>query len=167
MKALSKKKKAPPSKEKPTAASPSSRDESTTDADGFLCVTGDRLWKWRALDAELRMSLAELNAVKQGITTEVALHPALVELFARQTDLLHAVSTGRAELATMHAEIEAVYGVSLKECSIDDKTGRLHNLTAEGTRGEPLPDRGSLDKPKTSTKTKTPKTTSRKTRKKQ
>ena len=164
MKALSKKKKAPPSKEKPTAASPSSRDESTTDADGFLCVTGDRLWKWRALDAELRMSLAELNAVKQGITIEVALHPALVELFARQTDLLHAVSTGRAELATMHAEIEAVYGVSLKECSIDDKTGRLHNLTAEGARGEPLPDRGSLDKPKTST-TSTKKTTARKARK--
>jgi hypothetical protein len=41
------------------AAKPPAR----VDEDGFLCLTGDRFWKWRAVDVELRAGLVELDSV--------------------------------------------------------------------------------------------------------
>lgn len=108
------------------------------DEDGFLCLTGDRLWKWRALDAELRAGLVELDSVKRQIAAEVAKNPELGGLLSKQGELMGAISMSRSELTVVQGEIEKQFNVSLKECAFDDKTGRLYNLKEDGERGEPM-----------------------------
>jgi len=108
------------------------------DEDGFMRLTGDRLWKWRALDAELRAGIVELDSVKRQIATEIARHPALAGLLSKQGELGAGISVARAELAKVLEEIEAEFGVDLKQCAFDDKTGRLYNLTEDGERGTPM-----------------------------
>jgi len=108
------------------------------DEDGFLCLTGDRLWKWRALDAELRAGLVELDSVKRQIAAEVAKNPELGGLLSKQGELMGAISMSRSELTSVQGEIEKQFNVSLKECAFDDKTGRLYNLKEDGERGEPM-----------------------------
>jgi len=108
--------------------------ESTTDEDGFLCLKGDQLWKWRALEAEHRAANVELSMVSQRIQMEIAKHPELPTLLAKQKEMLSTISISHAELVNVQAEIEKAFGVSLKECAFDDKTGRLYNLTADGQR---------------------------------
>ena len=42
------------------------------------------------------------------------------------------------EVIAVQAEVEARFGVSLKDCALDDKSGRLFYLTPAGERGEPM-----------------------------
>lgn len=116
------------------------------DEDGFLCLTGDRLWKWRALDAELRAGLVELDSVKRQIAAEVAKNPELGGLLSKQGELMGAISMSRSELTVVQGEIEKQFNVSLKECAFDDKTGRLYNLKEDGERGEPMKTRAKRSK---------------------
>ncbi len=108
------------------------------DEDGVLCLKGDRLWKWRALEAELRAASIESEVVQSRIQDEIAKTPELGALLAKKSDLARVVSTAKTELATVQAEIEKAFGVSLQHCAFDDKTGRLYNLTSEGERGDPV-----------------------------
>jgi hypothetical protein len=109
-----------------------------TDEDGFLCLKGDRLWRWRAHDAELRAAIAEMDVVKVQVAAEIAKTPGLGALLGKQGELGAAISLAKSELMKVHAEIEEEFGVSLKECAFDDKTGRLYHLTESGERGAPL-----------------------------
>jgi hypothetical protein len=116
------------------------------DEDGFLCLTGDRLWKWRAHDAELRTATLELESLKQRIAHEVSRHPELSALLGQQAGAMGAVSTARAELSAVQTEIEKEFGVSLAECAFDDKTGRLYHLKEDGERGEPMKTKAKRNK---------------------
>jgi len=104
---------------------------------GFLTLTTEHLWKWRALDAELRAASTALDVVRANIQAEIAKNSELVALLARQHDLASSAAQAASELVTMRATIETSYGVKLEECSIDDRTGRLHDLTSDGTPGKP------------------------------
>lgn len=109
-----------------------------TDGDGFLCLSGDALWKWRALDAEFRAANVEMDSVKRQIAAEIAKYPELTALMGKQLELFGTIGTARAELAGVQADVEKLFGVSLKECAFDDKTGRLYHLMDDGERGEPM-----------------------------
>jgi hypothetical protein len=106
------------------------------DAEGFLCLTGDRLWKWRALDAELRAGQTELERLSGAIQAEISKHADLANMIQQKAALGGTVSVAKSELLAVQAQIEAEMGVSLKECAFDDKTGRLYHLTTDGSRGE-------------------------------
>jgi hypothetical protein len=106
------------------------------DAEGFLCLTGDRLWKWRALDAELRAGQTELERLSGAIQAEIGKHADLANMIQQKAALGGTVSVAKSELLAVQAQIEAEMGVSLKECAFDDKTGRLYHLTTDGARGE-------------------------------
>lgn len=106
--------------------------EAIFDEEGFLCLRGVRLWKWRALSAEHRASTLELRFLNQEIRQEIDRHPELKALLERQRELLADASQVKAELDAARLEIESAFGVSLNQCSFDDKTGRLYNLAADG-----------------------------------
>ncbi len=110
----------------------------SVDEEGFLCLKGDRLWKWRALDAEVRAALAELEMASQQIALEISKNPELSALIQKKAALAGTISTAKTELLTVQREIEEAMHVSLKDCSFDDKTGRLYNLAADGSQGEPM-----------------------------
>jgi hypothetical protein len=120
------------------AAPPPNPDLDIVDEDGFLCLKGNRLWKWRALEAELRAELLELDSVKQRIQIEISKNPELPPLLTRQAELASSISQAKAEVLGLQGEIEQLFGVSLKECAFDDKTGRLYNLSDGGERGDPV-----------------------------
>ena len=112
--------------------------QSSTDDEGYLRLTGDRLWKWRALDAELRAAQAELETVSHQIQVEIAKNPDLSAMLQKKASLAGTMSTAKAEIASMQAEIEKDLGISLKEHAFDDKTGRLYHLGPDGSQGEPV-----------------------------
>lgn len=121
------------------------------DDEGNFCLSGDRLWKYRALDAELRTAMIALDSVKREIAAEIAKHPELTSLMGKQLECFGALGTAKAEFTTFQAEIEALFGVSLKECAFDDRTGRLHHLSDGGEPGDPM-----KAKKTTTTKKRTP-----------
>ncbi len=125
-------------KKKTPAKAVATPDLSLVDEDGFLCLKGDRLWKWRALEAALRAAQAEMDSVQQRLQIEVAKNPELPPLFAKKIELANNISMAKTEVLALQAEIEKVFGVSLTECAFDDKTGRLYNLNDAGDRGEPV-----------------------------
>lgn len=106
------------------------------DADGFYCVKGALLWKYRALDAEARNAGLSLQRAQEAIAREIAAHPTLKGLFADEKEALKNLSTKKSEIQAVYAEIGALFGVDLKDCAIDDETGRLHVL---GDGGQPKP----------------------------
>jgi hypothetical protein len=110
---------------------------SFVDDEGVLCLKGDLFWKWRALDAELRSLQLEVSSTQAKIVVEIDKHPQLKELFSAKAALAGQLSVAQTELTNVQAEIEKLLGVSLKDCAFDDKTGRIYNLAADGSRGEP------------------------------
>jgi hypothetical protein len=111
---------------------------SGVDAEGYLLIEGTRLWKWRALDAELRVAQAELESVSQHLQVEIAKHPEISALLQRKAALAGTISSAKTELLNVQQEIEVYLGVPLKTCSFDDKTGRVYNLGHDGAIGEPI-----------------------------
>jgi hypothetical protein len=108
------------------------------DEDGCLCVKGEKLWKWRALDSELRTLTIELERASEKINALIAATPELAKLYGDRAGLAGQVSAARGELTNVQQEIEKAIGVSLKECAFDDKSGRIYNLSPDGERGDPV-----------------------------
>lgn len=108
------------------------------DDEGFLCLQGELLWKWRALDAELRTANLEIETTQARISAEIEKNPALKELLSQKASLAGQLSSAKTELNSVLAQVEQVMGVSLKDCAFDDKSGRLYNLGEDGSRGAPL-----------------------------
>jgi len=109
-----------------------------TDDEGVLCLKGPLFWKWRALDAEHRAAVMELEQLKGKVAAEIAKHPELAELIGLQAGAVGQVSQAKGVLLQVQTEIEALMGVSLKDCAFDDKTGRLYNLASDGQRSDPV-----------------------------
>ena len=108
------------------------------DADGFLCLQGAHLWKWRALDAELRAAAVELVSTEHKILAVVAQHEQLSSLIQQKAGFAAVISHTRTEIQNTQAEIEKDLGISLKNYSFDDKTGRLHDLTPTVVQSAPV-----------------------------
>jgi hypothetical protein len=109
-------------------------DRQQVDADGFVCLTGTLLWKYRAIDAEYRN--AQLAALRKQveIEEEVQKHDHLRGLIAERKALLGESSVRATELQAVQQEIETTLGVSLRNCAIDDKSGRIYLLGEDGTQ---------------------------------
>ena len=111
--------------------------EPLVDDEGFLRVPSGLLWKWRALEAELRSSTLEIDQAQAHISAEIEKNPTLKEWLAKKAGLVGQLSNAKSELATVEAQVETTMGVSLKDCAFDDKTGRLYNLAEDGSQGAP------------------------------
>lgn len=99
-----------------------------TDADGYLCLRGEDLWKFRAVDAEYNKLQAQLSEVRQQIKTQLEAHPELKAVFDKQLSLVGELKKAETNLREVHKYIEKKFGVDLTKCGIDDDTGRLQQV---------------------------------------
>jgi hypothetical protein len=96
--------------------------------DSFLYLKGELLWKYRAVDAEYRNFMLALNMKKQEVQNEFDKHPELAKLIRERDYLLSQASIHAKEVQEVNMQIEKELKVELKNCSIDDKTGRIFVL---------------------------------------
>ena len=122
----------------------------SVDAEGFLCLSGDLFWKYRALDSDYARAQLELLQVKANIKAEIDRCPALKDLLAREGNLLAKSALALNELQMVNLEIEGCLGISLENCAIDDRTGRVYDLNPDGekTAKRPKMQAGTQTKPK-------------------
>lgn len=107
------------------------------DADGYLCLRGEDLWKYRAVDAEYHKLIAQKAALDEGLKLLLSKYPDVKELFDKRNSIAAEMVKAQKNLVEVHQQIEAKFGVTLTNCAIDDATGRLHELVGNKP-GEPL-----------------------------
>jgi hypothetical protein len=102
------------------------------DTDGVICLRGELLWKYRAVDAEYRNILLAIGQKDSAIRLEIQKNRTLSALMAEKETLQVSKKSHEVELNEVHSSIESVLGISLKECAIDDKTGRVFSFAEDG-----------------------------------
>lgn len=107
------------------------------DGDGYLCLRGEDLWRYRAVDAEFHKLVAQKAALDEGLKNLLTKYPDVKELFDKRNSLAAELVKAQKNLTEVHQLIEAKFGVILTNCAIDDATGRLHELV-NNKPGEPL-----------------------------
>ncbi len=108
------------------------------DDDGFYCVKGDLLMRYRTFSAEYENTQLKLLLNRQNLAAEMAKHPELKTLRDEQNALLGASSSALHELEEVQKQISEKLGIDLKNCGIDDKTGRIHVVDTQTGKTEPL-----------------------------
>lgn len=112
--------------------------EEITDDAGYYCVKSDLLWKYRAVSSEYENVQLRLTNCKIQLQAEMAKHPEIKALRDEQSALLAASQQAMKELEEVQQQISARLGIDLKNCGIDDKTGRIHVVNTETGKSEPL-----------------------------
>jgi hypothetical protein len=138
---MAKAKTAPTSKTAPKVAA----SHPYVDAEGFLCLHGELLWKFRAVDAEYRNLVLGVEAKRNLIAEEIKKHPELAQMLAERDAITQQANAYLGEVRAVQAEIEKALSVKLQECTIDDKTGRVFQLV-DG-KAEPMLPPGTPKKP--------------------
>lgn len=103
------------------------------DEEAFYRVKGELFWRWKAAMNEIDKVQLQIAENKRAFETELAKNPEIRRLKEEHTGLIQASSMALAELTETQAKIEQELGIDLKSCAIDDKTGRVHNMNADGT----------------------------------
>ena len=109
------------------------------DSDGFYVLPKDLLMEFRALDAECRNALLELRMVGQSLEAALSKHPEIKQMMAQRAASETEVGRKRTALMELHQVMESIYPIKISEISIDDVTGRIHQLvngqpSAEGMK---------------------------------
>lgn len=94
--------------------------------DDFKYLTGELFWKYRAIDAEFRNAMLALNIKKSQLAAEFEKNPQIVKLINERDVMAQQVSEQAKEVQAVNSEIEEKLGIKLRNCSIDDKTGRIY-----------------------------------------
>jgi len=102
------------------------------DNEGVLCLRGEMFWKFKAVDAEHRRAVAELAESTRKLSEAIDKNPEIKALYTARQRLLGEVSTAKNALAETSEALEKQMGVSLRECSIDDETGRVYRILPSG-----------------------------------
>lgn len=105
------------------------------DDDGYYVLKGELLWQYRALDAELRNLSLDAKSRAEELQAELDKHPEIKELISAKNAITAETAVKMHDLQLLHKQIEDIFSVSLKNCAIDDKTGRIH----EFVDGQPVP----------------------------
>jgi hypothetical protein len=95
------------------------------DSEGFVCLAGHLLWKYRAVDAEFRNAHLALVQKQAELDAELQKHEKIRALLLDKATIARLAGEKKSELQGVHHEIESVIGVSLANCAIDDQTGRV------------------------------------------
>jgi hypothetical protein len=93
-----------------------------------VTLKGELFWKYRAVDSDYVRIQHQLKAANDEIAVFIEKTPDLKDIFARRAELLNQSSVAQTELQECLQAIEKRIGMSLKNCSIDDKTGVVHTL---------------------------------------
>lgn len=109
------------------------------DEGGYLALRGELFWKWRALNADFTNATHALAQRRTEFEQMLAATPPLVS----KRDEVHAASQALAQakrdLDEVQQAIGTQLGIDLKDCAIDDSTGRLHVLSTRAPISADVP----------------------------
>src|SRR6185295_9490164 len=80
------------------------------DSEGFYCIKGDLLWKYRALTAEYDNVQAQVLRNQLAIRGEIERNPTLKSLYEEKASLGNNSTVALKELQMVQTEIEKVLG---------------------------------------------------------
>lgn len=109
----------------------------STDDEGHLVLKGELFWKWKAMATAVAHCDAEIKARTPLIDKMLDELPELKKLLGERSAYVQQRMTMAAEYKAVLAELEAHFGFSMQNVSIDDLTGRVHRL--EEATHTPLP----------------------------
>jgi hypothetical protein len=112
-----------------------------------LVLGEDLFWRWRALSSDHERLILTLQAKTKDLELALSLAPEIRSLMEQRTSLIGEMATAKSELLTIQKEIEATHKILLKDCAIDDRTRRVYNLAADGTK-TPIVGNGGNKAPK-------------------
>lgn len=119
------------------------------DSDGFVCLSGELFWKWKALEAANRAATIELEDVQKRIALETQKHPELVALMERRGGVMGELSVARSGMTEIVKQFEDGTGLVYAECAINDQSGRVFHVKQDGTiDAAPIPVRNGRVKKK-------------------
>jgi len=100
------------------------------DDQGFVCLQGELLWKYRALDSEYRSACVGVTQKDAELAVELAKpeHQIIRQLHSDRIALKIEAARKGESLSEFNRDVEKKMGVSLQACSIDDETGRIYIL---------------------------------------
>jgi len=99
------------------------------DEDGQLILRGELFWKWKALHEAVQRCDAEIKLRNPLIDALLDQQPDLKKLLGERSTYIQQSVTARHEYKTVLAALEAHFGFSMAEVSIDDITGVVHRLS--------------------------------------
>lgn len=100
-----------------------------------LTIKGDVFWKWRALSSDYERLAMMLSVKSTELNAALAASPEIKALIDQRVAAANEASVAKSELLKCQEAIELKYKINLKDCAIDDKTGRVFNLKDS----EPVP----------------------------
>jgi hypothetical protein len=101
-------------------------DSVHTDDEGHLVLRGELFWKWKAIHEAVQRCDAEVRARTPVIDAILEQHPELKKLLGERAAYIQQRMTMNAEYKNVLAQLEAHFGFSMQNVSIDDLTGRVH-----------------------------------------
>jgi hypothetical protein len=116
-----------------------------------LVLNGDLFWRWKAMFSDFERLTVMLQAKVKELEVALAQVPEIRIVMEQRVALAAELSTAKAELLVVQKEIESVLGIKIENCAIDDRTGRIYNLEADGTKTPAKKQRGNKT-PKTEKK---------------
>jgi hypothetical protein len=137
-------------KKKATAVATISPDY--LDDEGYYVLKGELLWQYRALDAEIRNLNMDAKIRSDELAAELDKHPEIKELISAKNAITAETAVKMHDLALLNKKIEDVFKVNLKNCAIDDKTGRIHEFVDGAPQAMRMPEPKSSKKVSTKKK---------------
>lgn len=105
----------------------------TSEEDDSMVLTGVLFWKFRAVESDFARVQMELDLKSAELGQLMAKYDDVRACFGARQALLNELSTKKADVIAVQQEIQAHLGVDLRNCSFDDKTGRIHVILPSGS----------------------------------
>jgi len=98
----------------------------TTDEEGFLVLKGELFFRWKAADNEVLNTELSLKLKQIEVDALLEKYPEVQSALNQRQYIITRSVQAQAERAKVYKDIEAHFGISLKNVSIDDVSGRVH-----------------------------------------
>lgn len=108
-----------------------------------IFMTGELLWKYRAVDAEMRNAELQRRHMEIEMDTCVGVcgDPSLQKLWNLLKNSKNDILTRQQALKDVQAQIEKELNVSLKNTAINDETGEVFLLDTSEKKGNNIADK--------------------------
>lgn len=98
------------------------------DSEGYYVIPHGLLMEWRALDAECRHAHLELRVASQELEMLLAKQPEIQKKMTHKASMITEAANKKNALTEVLQTIEQMFAVRAANISIDDVTGRIHQL---------------------------------------
>lgn len=98
----------------------------TTDEEGFRILQGELFFRWKAADNEVLNTELSLKLKQIEVDALLEKHPEVQNALNQRQYIITRSVQAQADRQKVYKDIEAHLGISLKNVSIDDVSGRVH-----------------------------------------